>query len=55
MRGVRDAQMASKLHTEEAYFSDPEELKDHEVRTSQEKVKIKPSRWASHVGDAPSR
>ena len=32
MRGVRDAQMASKHSSEEAYFSDPEELKDHEVR-----------------------
>merc|ERR1712147_581942 len=30
MRGVRDAQMASKHSSEEAYFSDPEELKDHE-------------------------
>ena len=31
MRGVRDVQMASKHSSEEAYFSDPEELKDHEV------------------------
>ena len=44
MRGVRDAQMASKHSSEEAYFSDPEELKDHEVSMRERK-----KHWANQL------